>query len=239
MTVYPTIENMGCNLGEAQWPIGYGVGLRIKRSSVRIRPWPLRWVLGQGSLLSLSQGEAFTLASVSYLAILVKYILAKKKKKKTYAWSSCNHDRRSQSCRQALWACFQIRGTKTSTTCSFLPLSVALKALHTCLLIFFFLCVWSFPVFLSVFPHLSGFWYFRHGFELLFLATFPPCVFRRFFQSSTLHCREHDMLHYCTFFDRGKRIEHCQQGRTRLLNPVILHLFSIIITIKTQMKNTS
>ena len=26
----------------AQWPIGYGVGLRIKRSSVRIRPWPLR-----------------------------------------------------------------------------------------------------------------------------------------------------------------------------------------------------
>ena len=27
---------------EAQWPIGYGVGLRIKRSSVRIRPWPLR-----------------------------------------------------------------------------------------------------------------------------------------------------------------------------------------------------
>ena len=28
------------------------------------------------------QGEAFTLASISYLAILVKYILAKKKKKK-------------------------------------------------------------------------------------------------------------------------------------------------------------
>ena len=69
------------NLAEAQWPIGYGVGLRIKRSSVRIRPWPLRWVLGQGSLLPLSQGEAFTLASISYLAILVKYILAKKKKK--------------------------------------------------------------------------------------------------------------------------------------------------------------
>ena len=67
---------------EAQWPIGYGVRLRIKRSSVRIRPWPLRWVLGQGSLLPLSQGEAFTLASISYLAILVKYILAKKKKRK-------------------------------------------------------------------------------------------------------------------------------------------------------------
>ena len=67
---------------EAQWPIGYGVGLRIKRSSVRIRPWPLGWVLGQGSLLPLSQGEAFTLASISYLAILIKYILAKKKKKK-------------------------------------------------------------------------------------------------------------------------------------------------------------
>ena len=68
---------------EAQWPIGYGVGLRIKRSSVRIRPWPLRWVLaiGQGSLLPLSQGEAFTSASISYLAILVKYILAKKKKR--------------------------------------------------------------------------------------------------------------------------------------------------------------
>ena len=55
--------------------------VRIKRSSVRIRPWPLRWVLGQGSLLPLSQGEAFTLASISYLAILVKYIPAKKKKK--------------------------------------------------------------------------------------------------------------------------------------------------------------
>ena len=65
---------------EAQWPIGYGVGLRIKRSSVRIRTWPLRWVLGQGSLLPLSQGEAFTLVSISYLAILVKYIGKKKKK---------------------------------------------------------------------------------------------------------------------------------------------------------------
>ena len=31
------------------------------------------WVLGQGSLLPLSQGGAFTLASISYLAILVKY----------------------------------------------------------------------------------------------------------------------------------------------------------------------
>ena len=77
---------------EAQWPIGYGVGLRIKRSSVRIRPWPLRCFLGQGSLLPLSQGEAFRLASISYLAILVKYILAKKKKLKfrwprTWAWS--------------------------------------------------------------------------------------------------------------------------------------------------------
>ena len=56
-----------------------GVGLRIKRSWVRIRPQPLRWVLGQDSLLPLSQGEAFTLASISYLAVLVKYILAKKK----------------------------------------------------------------------------------------------------------------------------------------------------------------
>ena len=70
---------VGCvEIKEAQWPIGYGVGLRIKRSSVRIRPWPLCWVLGQGSLLPLSQGEAFTLASISYLAILAKYILAKK-----------------------------------------------------------------------------------------------------------------------------------------------------------------
>ena len=73
-----------------QWPIGYGVGLRIKRSSVRIRPWPLRWVLGQGSLLPLSQGEAFTLASISYLAILVKYILAKKKKKKAGVVHVCH-----------------------------------------------------------------------------------------------------------------------------------------------------
>ena len=71
----PAASCMRC-ISEAQWPIGYGVGLRIKRSSVRIRPWPLRWVLGQGSLLPLSQGEAFTLASISYLAILVKYILA-------------------------------------------------------------------------------------------------------------------------------------------------------------------
>ena len=52
--------------------LGYGVGPRSKRSSVWIRPWPLRWVLGQGSLLPLSQGEAFTLASISYLVILVK-----------------------------------------------------------------------------------------------------------------------------------------------------------------------
>ena len=61
---------------------------RIKWSWVRIRPWPLRWVLGQGSLLSLSQGESFTLASISYLAILVKYILAKKKKNNSYKRSA-------------------------------------------------------------------------------------------------------------------------------------------------------
>ena len=61
---------------EAQWPIGYGVELRIKRSSVRFLPWPLLWVLGQGSLLLLAEGEAFTLASISYLAVIVKYILA-------------------------------------------------------------------------------------------------------------------------------------------------------------------
>ena len=73
-------KNRTLAISEAQWPIGYSVGLWIKRSSVRIQPWPLRWVLGQGSLLPLSQGEAFTLASISYLAILVKYILAKKKK---------------------------------------------------------------------------------------------------------------------------------------------------------------
>ena len=87
------------DLKEAQWPIGYGVGLRIKRSSVRIRLWPLRWVLGQGSLLPLSQGEAFTLASISYLAILVKYILAKKEKIYIYisstillkfSWQGCS-----------------------------------------------------------------------------------------------------------------------------------------------------
>ena len=60
---------------EAQWQIGYGVRLRIKRSSVRIRPWPLRWVLGQGSLLPLSQGEAFPLTSISYLAILVVVVV--------------------------------------------------------------------------------------------------------------------------------------------------------------------
>ena len=81
-----TARFLTITLCNAQWPIGYGVGLRIKRSSVRIRPWPLRWVLGQGSLLPLSQGEAFTLASISYLAILVKYILAKKKKIVLHIW---------------------------------------------------------------------------------------------------------------------------------------------------------
>ena len=40
-----------------------------------LSPWD------KASLLPLSQGEAFTLASISYLAILVKYILAKKKKR--------------------------------------------------------------------------------------------------------------------------------------------------------------
>ena len=62
------------------------LGVRLGRVSsgepwVQGRLWPLRWVLGQGSLLPLSQGEAFTLACISYLAILGKYILAKKKKK--------------------------------------------------------------------------------------------------------------------------------------------------------------
>ena len=50
--------------------------------------------LDKASLLPLSQGEAFTLASISYLAILVKYILAKKKKKKFIlngVWQSCSH----------------------------------------------------------------------------------------------------------------------------------------------------
>ena len=49
--------------------------------------------VGQGSLLPLSQGEAFTLASISCLAILVKYILAKKKKKKKkkiWKWRNFN-----------------------------------------------------------------------------------------------------------------------------------------------------
>ena len=68
---------------EAQWPIR----LRRRTSDQTVLGSNLAvalrlGVLGQGSLLPLSQGEAFTLASVSYLAILVKYILAKKKKKK-------------------------------------------------------------------------------------------------------------------------------------------------------------
>ena len=46
------------------------------------------WVLGQGSLLPLSQGEAFTLASISYLAILVKCILAKKKNRPSLKFQS-------------------------------------------------------------------------------------------------------------------------------------------------------
>ena len=35
------------------------------------------------------------------------------------------------------------------------------------------------------------------------------------------------MLHYCTFFDRGKRIEHCQQGKDEIIEPryiaLVLH----------------
>ena len=54
--------------------------------------------LDKALLLPLSQGEAFTLASTSYLAILVKYKLEKKKNKKkkvaqSFAFrskSSCN-----------------------------------------------------------------------------------------------------------------------------------------------------
>ena len=42
--------------------------------------------LGQGSLLPLSQGEAFTLASINYLAILVKYMLAKKTQRRKSTW---------------------------------------------------------------------------------------------------------------------------------------------------------
>ena len=43
--VFPFRINGGAvvnRLTEAQWSIGYGVGLRINRSSVRIRTWPLR-----------------------------------------------------------------------------------------------------------------------------------------------------------------------------------------------------
>ena len=55
----------------------------LQRSAlVRIRPWPLRWVLGQGSLLPLSQGEAFTIASISYLGHPCKIYTGQKKKKK-------------------------------------------------------------------------------------------------------------------------------------------------------------
>ena len=78
----PVISKMILMMMEAQWPIGYGVGLRIKRSSVRIRPVAAALSPWTRLLLPLSQGEAFTLASISYLAILVNYILAKKKKKK-------------------------------------------------------------------------------------------------------------------------------------------------------------
>ena len=96
---------------EEDWPIGYGVGLRIKRSSVRIRPLPLRWVLGQGSWLPLSQGEAFTLASISYLAILVKYRLAKKKKEKKEATNSS-----SMASPHKVWGCNTTVPRRTPTS---------------------------------------------------------------------------------------------------------------------------
>ena len=63
-----------------KWPIGYGVGLRIKRSSLRIRPWPLRWVLRQGSLLPLSQGEPF----IDWLIIFKDCPIG------TQSWSRCS-----------------------------------------------------------------------------------------------------------------------------------------------------
>ena len=116
---FPTHQSLNFDfwvqfIEKAQWPIGYGVGLRIKRSSVRIRPWPLRWVLGQGSLLPLSQGEASTLASISYLAVLVKYILAKKKVQDpemitrsvtstTQSGSAMNRSRSLRTCFHLLW----------------------------------------------------------------------------------------------------------------------------------------
>ena len=108
---------------------------------------------------------------------------------------------------------FPNAGTKTSTTCSFL--SVALKALHTFLLIFFvwFSCVslcFPTPPGLLILP--SRVW------TLVSCNISTVCFFADFFQSSTLRCREHDMLHECTSFYRSKRIEHCQQDRMRLFN---------------------
>ena len=67
----------------------YQVCIQLFTLCYHSRPWPLRWVLGQGSLLPLSQGEAFTLASISYLAILVKYILEKNSNPPAWLLLSC------------------------------------------------------------------------------------------------------------------------------------------------------
>ena len=95
----------GCSLYEHQDRL---------RSSVRIQPWPLRWVLGQGSLLPLSQGEAFTLASISYLAILVKYILAKKKLSSTYRSKTklANNQGENQNCMRNIKASIFIQAKR-------------------------------------------------------------------------------------------------------------------------------
>ena len=55
------------------------ISLLVVGQSAASISWKPSRDMGEGSLLPLSQGEAFTLASISYLAILVKYILAKKK----------------------------------------------------------------------------------------------------------------------------------------------------------------
>ena len=103
----------------------------------------------------------------------------------------------------------------------------------------FFLCVCGVFLCFFLFSHTSrAFDTSVTGLNSCFLQHFHRVFFADFFRVQLCVVVSMTCSTIALFFDRGKRIEHCPQGRTRLLNPVILHLFSIIITIKTQMKNT-
>ena len=81
-------------VSESVWANGGAVANRLRRRTsdqtvlgsnpavaAALSPWTRLF-----TPIIVSQGEAFTLASISYLAILVKYILAKKKKMSAFVF---------------------------------------------------------------------------------------------------------------------------------------------------------